>query len=364
MGERVVAGKTEQHPERPRGDLRIQPTSRGVRGRRNRQLLAPERRSGVDLNQRERDRAIDLAGQPLHPREFSLRGQNVFARNAFRRELEHRLSAGSHRPTEAEQFVFRGESPRNRLAVHRAVSQGSRRRKAQRPGLNGLAHQARHRIDVLGVGGLVARTALAHRVGADGSVRDLTAHVDGELSPPDHIEVLGVAFPAPRNAFRERGARNVFHTFHQLDQPVLAPGPDGGESHPAVAGDHGGDAVAAGRLELAVPADLPVVVGVDVDESRCDDTASGVDGFARLPRQARICRGPSHHFDDLAIPDPDVGEIPGHAGAVDYRATDKFQVEHAVTSPARSTIDNFLKLCIFVIQGVQGHCPPPTAVSG
>ena len=77
---------------------------------------------------------------------------------------------------------------------------------------------------------------------------------------------------------------------------------------------------------------LTVVVGVDVDESRRDDAAGGVDGFPRLALQPGVGRRPPHHLDDPAILDPDVGEVTRHTGAVDHRATDKLQVEHVATS--------------------------------
>src|SRR5262249_40074897 len=159
---------------------------------------------------------------------------------------------------------------------------------------------------VFGCRRLVASAPLAHRIRTNRSVRDLTADVNGEISPLDRIEVLRVALPAPRNAFRQRGAGNVFHALHELDQPVFPAGAYGGEAHATVAGHHGGHAVAAGRLEQAVPAHLAVVVGVDVDESRRDDSAGGVDGFRGLPLQPGARGRAAHHLDDPAILHPDV----------------------------------------------------------
>ena len=186
---------------------------------------------------------------------------------------------------------------------------------------------------------------------------DLAADVDREPSALNRIEVFGVALPAPRDAFGQRAAGNVLHALHELDQPVFATGAHRGEAHAAVAGDDCGDTMAAGRLEQAVPAHLAVVVRMDVDESRRDEEAGGIDGFRCLARQSRVGGRAAHHLDDPAVFDPDVGEVTRHAGAVNDGAPEQLQIEHPATSSTDAKADNFPKLCIFVIQGVQRHCP-------
>ena len=150
MGERVMPVEAEQHAERPRGDLRVQPAAGGVRGRRDVQLLAPEIRGGVDLDHAERDRAVDLSAQPLHPLQLFLRGDDVFAGHALRSQLEYRLTAGGHRPAQPEKLIFRGIGSRYRFTVDGAVTNRARSRKAQRPSLDRFLHQPRHRRDVVG----------------------------------------------------------------------------------------------------------------------------------------------------------------------------------------------------------------------
>jgi hypothetical protein len=217
--------------------------------------------------------------------QFFLGRDDVLAGHALRRQLEHRLTAGGHRPTESEQLIFRGIGPRYRFTVDRAVADRARGRKAQRPNLDRFPHQTCHRRDVVWRGRLVARAALPHRVRADRTVRHLTTNVDREFLPPDHVEVFGVAFPAPGNALGERGPGDVFDAFHQADQPVLLTRPHRGEPDTTISGDHGGDAVSAGRLQQGIPADLAVVVGVDVDEPRRDDLPGGVDGLGGIAFQ-------------------------------------------------------------------------------
>ena len=166
----------------------------------------------------------------------------------------------------------------------------ARRREAERARFDAFLHDARHRRDVLGRGRLVAGSALAHRIGANRAVRDLAAHVDRELLLLDDVEVFGIALPPPRDALGERGAGNVLDTFHQSDQPLLLARPHRREADAAVARDDGGHAVSARRLEQAVPADLAVVVGVDVDEPRRDDLSSRVDRLGRIAFQRRVAR--------------------------------------------------------------------------
>ena len=232
MGERVVAREAEQHAERSRGDLGIQLAARRVRRRRDVQLFAPEVRCRVDLDHAERDGAVDLRAKALHPLELLLGRDDVLARDPLRGQLEDRPATCGHRPAEPEQFVLGGIGARHRLAVHCPVTDGARRREAERAGLDALLHDACHRRDVLGRGRLVARTALAHRVGADRAVRHLTAHVDREVLLSDHVEVLGVALPAPRNTLGECGARNVLDALHQLISQSSLPGRTGAKPTP------------------------------------------------------------------------------------------------------------------------------------
>src|SRR5262249_42841996 len=144
----------------------------------------------------------------------------------------------------------------------------------------------------------------------------------------DRIEILGVGLPAPGDALGQRGAGDVLDAFHQLDQPVLGAGPDGREADAAVAGDHRGDPVAAGWLEQTVPADLTVVVGVDVDEARRHDVSCGVYGFGSLSAQLWVVGAAADDVDDPAVLDADVGAEALGAGTVDNGAARDFQVVH------------------------------------
>ena len=101
------------------------------------------------------------------------------------------------------------------------------------------------------------------------------------------------------------------------------------EREPAVAADHGGDAVHARRARGGVPEELRVVVRVRVDEPGRDHEA-GRRRSRRWRRSSIVADG-----DDAPVGDPDVGDHARAPGAVDHgRALDDL-VEHWVPrSPA------------------------------
>ncbi len=232
---------------------------------------------------------------------------------------------------EGEEFVLGGKGARHRFAVHRAVRQRSRGGEAQRTGLARLLNQPAHDRDVLRCGGLVARAALSHRVGAHRAVRDLAAVVDGQFTPADHVEVFRVGFPAPGDALRQRGTGDVLDALHQGDQPVLGTGPDWCESDPAVAGYHRCHTVIRRRFQNVVPADLAVVVSVDIDETGSDDHACRLDRLGRGPFQRSVTGAAPAHFHDHAAGDADVADEALGAGAVDDGAAENLQIEHQVS---------------------------------
>ena len=87
-------------------------------------------------------------------------------------------------------------------------------------------------------------------------------------------------------------------------------------------------AVSAGRLQQGIPADLAVVVGVDVDEPGRDDLAGCVDGLGGVALQRRATRPTAPNLDDHAVFHGDVGVVSVHAGSIDDGATGDFEIEH------------------------------------
>jgi hypothetical protein len=154
-------------------------------------------------------------------------------------------------------------------------------------------------------------------------VRHLGRHVDGEVLLVEKVEELGEGLPAPADPGAERRSRDVLDPFHQADEPVAPLRHRGREPDAAVPHDDGGDAVPGRRGERRVPRDLPVVVGVDVDEARGDETARGVERLGAV-----VVDTPDDA--DPAVVDRHVPGPGRRAGPVDDGAA----ADHEVVHPA------------------------------
>ena len=222
-----------------------------------------------------------------------------------------------------EELVVVGKGAGHRCAVDTGVAERARRGEAVGAGLHRLAGQRAHLGDVGRGGLLVLGAALPHHIAAQRSVWQLHRDVDGPLAPVEHVEELRKRLPAPLHAFVQRGARDVLHSLHQLDEPALSARPHRREADTAVAGHHGGHAVRRRRLEHVVPGGLPVVVRVRIDKTGRDDATRRVDGrLRRLEIQRR------RDLDDAAVTDRDVAAVRRAAGPVDDLAAVDHQVMH------------------------------------
>ncbi len=97
----------------------------------------------------------------------------------------------------------------------------------------------------------------------------------------------GHSSPSPA---RSAAGAHALDLLEGADDEVAVRGQGRGHAEAAVADDHGGDAVPRRHGEHAVPQDLGVVVGVDVDEAGGDDAAGGVDrGAASAAASASPC---------------------------------------------------------------------------
>ena len=199
--------QTEQQADRPTGDLRVQrdPVVGGLPDQVEHAL--PVVGGHVVLDEGVGDRAVGLRRQAPHPAQLAVRGRQVLALDARRGQLEHPPTASGQHVAEREQLVLGGEGAGHGLAVERPVHDGARRGDAERPGVEALADDRGHGLDVVGGGGLVAGAALAHHVGAHRAVGDLGGHVDRLRDPVDRVEVLREALPGPVDAVGEGASR-------------------------------------------------------------------------------------------------------------------------------------------------------------
>ena len=124
----------------------------------------------------------------------------------------------AERLADGDELVGRGVRPRRQLAVLGPVQDRPRRRRADGPRLDGLAHERRHLRDLLAVGRVVG-PALAEHVGPECTMGDERGHVEHAVGPLHLVEVLAEGLPVPVHAFGQRRAGNVLHALHQLDQP-------------------------------------------------------------------------------------------------------------------------------------------------
>ena len=110
------------------------------------------------------------------------------------------------------------------------------------------------------------------------------------------------------------------HPGEHAHEELAVLGLAGGQGVAAVAHDHGGSAVPRRAREQAVPHDLGVVVGMDVDEAGGDDGAFGVDDAPR-----RLVEPALGH--DPPAADANVGAVAGEPAAVDHGPILDEQVE-------------------------------------
>ena len=82
----------------------------------------------------------------------------------------------------------------------------------------------------------------------------------------------------------QRGTRNIFNALHQLDETVVVGGAHGRKADAAIAHDGCRDAMPARRLQPRVPCRLTIIMGVNIDKARRDETAFGVDFFGACAR--------------------------------------------------------------------------------
>ena len=150
------------------------------------------------------------------------------------------------------------------------------------------------------------------------------SHEESGIHPEvaiEPVEVLAERAPVPLDPVFEGDQRHAFHLGHHPADVVVVLGLDGSQGEAAVAGDDSGHTVQVRRGGRRVPEELGVVVGVGVDDPRCDDQTFGVE----------LCRSTVVHRadgDDHPVLDSDVCPEAGRSGAVDDGAVSDHVVEH------------------------------------
>ncbi len=155
--------------------------------------------------------------------------------------------------------------------------QRARGREAERAGAHRFGRQHAHLRHLFRRRFLEPGRPLAHHEHAQRPVRQLGAEIHVTRPLLERVEILAKRFPRPGQPLVERGARDVLDAFHQLDQALAILDLHRCKADAAIAHHRRGDAMPARGLQARVPGRLAVIVGVDVDETRRDQQALGVD---------------------------------------------------------------------------------------
>ncbi len=166
----------------------------------------------------------------------------------------------------------------------------------------------------LTVARLAADRVLAHDDAPERGMTTEEPGIHGDAVLLDAIEVVGERLPVPRHTLLQCRQRDAFDPRHQARQVVDVLVAAGREREPAVPAEHGRDAVQRRRARSRVPEQLRVVVRVQVDESRRDDEAVGVDRARRGVVDIADLDDASAHDRDVGAPRR--GARPVHHGAV------------------------------------------------
>ena len=209
---------------------------------------------------------------------------------------------------------------------------------------------------------------------------NLRAHIYGELAVVQHIQILGECLPPPSDAFREGCAGDVFHAFHETDEPVFLAGPHRGEADPAVAHHDSSHAVLRRRLKKIVPSHLPVIMSMDIHEARCHDHAPCVHNLPSRRRAIHAGIRPSSSLRQgcARFAASDIHDLPAlHSNIADkavsprpvhHRPVGNQQVIHGCAPSFGWDVLFWLAyaLCAYAIRAYDRHClfSPPAVPQG
>ena len=187
-------------------------------------------------------------------------------------------------------------------------------REAAQAGVHALVQQALHLLALLRRGRAGLGRLEAHHVGHQRRGRHVLDDVHAQRRALEGVEVLRDRLPVPDHALLHRLVGDGLGAGHGQHRALTELGLDRREAEAAVAQHQRRHAVPARGRAVGVPADLGVVVGVQVDEAGRHDQAVGVDGAVGR------ALGPAADLGDAAVLDPQVAPEPGHPRAVDDRA--------------------------------------------
>ncbi len=174
-------------------------------------------------------------GPPRHAHHLQQRFRLVVEVGPIGDHLHHAGIDLAQRTGDADELFARRSERRCRLALARAVVQRARGGEPECAGADPFRRDAAHLRDLLGRRGLAICTALSHHEQAQRPVAHLRGEVDVVRTALERVEVVGDALPVPGQAFVQRGAGDVLHALHELDELRVVGGVDRSEPDAAVA---------------------------------------------------------------------------------------------------------------------------------
>ena len=187
--------------------------------------------------------------------------------------------------------------------------------------IHALVQQPLHFLSL----GISRRTGLgrleSHDVGHERGGGHVLNDVHALRRAVEAIQVLGDGFPVPPHADLHRLVGNCFSARHREHAAVAKVGLHRREAEAAVTEHDRSHTVVARDRAPRIPANLRIVVRVQIDEAGCHDHARGVDGFVRF---AFVLAA---EVNDAAVFDPDVSGETRLTGTVDDGPIGDVQVE-------------------------------------
>ena len=199
-------------------------------------------------------------------------------------------------------------------------------REAAQPGVHALVQQALHLLPFRGRGGARLGRVEPHDVRHERGGRHVLDAVHALGRPVQRVEIFRDRLPVPFHAGFHGIVGNGFGAGHGQHRAFAERGFDRREPETAIAQHDRGHAVPAGDGAPRVPADLGVVMRMQIDEPGCDDQPVGIDD--RIGTAGRTPADPG----DFSVLDPDVALKTRNARSVDDGASLDMNVErrHAV----------------------------------
>src|SRR5690606_33385093 len=101
---------------------------------------------------------------------------------------------------------------------------------------------------------------IAHDIGSQGRMRQLSADIQGFGPACEGVQVFGEGFPLPFDAFGQHRAWYIFHALHYFDPPPSSILAHRGKAYATVAHDRCRHAMPGGRAEVRIPRGLAIVM--------------------------------------------------------------------------------------------------------